>query len=516
MNKENWPDSESLYERLKKYGKSDYYPFHMPGHKRKDMVFENPFDWDITELDGFDDLHHPTGILKEAMEEAAAFYQSDASYFLVNGSSCGILAAISAAVHPGDKLLMARNCHKSVYHGALVNQLETAYLYPDILEDFSCAGGITAEQTEAALRQDVERKIGCVVMTSPTYEGLVSDVEKIAGIVHSHGAILIVDEAHGAHFPFHPAFPRSALTLGADAVIQSLHKTLPSLTQTALLHIRGDRIDRNRIETYLRVYQSSSPSYVLLASIDQCIRFMTGSRGKEAVERYVEHLTDVRQKLSGLKQIRLLDERVVGNYGIYGLDPGKLVLGSVRQNAPVTPFAELSVGGACMTGKELYRRLRERYHLQPEMCTDRSVTLMTSVNDSRQGFDRLLEAVEETDREMDQKMSRKSGRESDNRQNNIKTEKRMKIEENTEKPIARLPIFLATAASCELIPLEESQGRIAAELVCPYPPGIPILVPGEEITEACADRVKAYLEQGFEIHGIIRTGGNRFQISVLK
>lgn len=516
MNKENWPDSESLYERLKKYGKSDYYPFHMPGHKRKDMVFENPFDWDITELDGFDDLHHPTGILKEAMEEAAAFYQSDASYFLVNGSSCGILAAISAAVHPGDKLLMARNCHKSVYHGALVNQLETAYLYPDILEDFSCAGGITAEQTEAALRQDVERKIGCVVMTSPTYEGLVSDVEKIAGIVHSHGAILIVDEAHGAHFPFHPAFPRSALTLGADAVIQSLHKTLPSLTQTALLHIRGDRIDRNRVETYLRVYQSSSPSYVLLASIDQCIRFMTGSRGKEAVERYVEHLTDVRQKLSGLKQIRLLDERVVGNYGIYGLDPGKLVLGSVRQNAPVTPFAELSVGGACMTGKELYRRLRERYHLQPEMCTDRSVTLMTSVNDSRQGFDRLLEAVEETDREMDQKMSRKSGRELDNRQNNIKTEKRMKIEENTEKPIARLPIFLATAASCELIPLEESQGRIAAELVCPYPPGIPILVPGEEITEACADRVKAYLEQGFEIHGIIRTGGNRFQISVLK
>lgn len=243
---------------------------------------------------------------------------------------------------------------------------------------------------------------------------------------------------------------------------------------------------------------------------------MTGSRGKEAVERYVEHLTDVRQKLSGLKQIRLLDERVVGNYGIYGLDPGKLVLGSARQNAPVTPFAELSVGGACMTGKELYRRLRERYHLQPEMCTDRSVTLMTSVNDSRQGFDRLLEAVEETDREMDQKMSRKSGRESDNRQNNIKTEKRMKIEENTEKPIARLPIFLATAASCELIPLEESQGRIAAELVCPYPPGIPILVPGEEITEACADRVKAYLEQGFEIHGIIRTGGNRFQISVLK
>lgn len=504
---ENWLNSESLYERLKKYGETDYYPFHMPGHKRRGMVFDNPFDWDITEIDGFDDLHHPTGILKEAMDSAAAFYQSDATYFLVNGSSCGILSAISAAVSPGGKLLMARNCHKSVYHGALVNQLKTEYLYPEILEDFSCAGGVTAGQVEEVLHQDGGRKIRCVVITSPTYEGLVSDVKKIAETVHRHGAALIVDEAHGAHFPFHPEFPRPAITLGADAVIQSLHKTLPSLTQTALLHIKGDRIDRNRVEAYLRVYQSSSPSYVLLAGIDQCIRFMAGGRGKEAVERYVDNLKEARRELSGLKHIKLLDETVVGSCGIFGLDPGKLVLRRIRQNdAPahkrcsaMTHFNGSSVKGAGLTGKELYRKLRERYHLQPEMCTDAAVTLMTSVNDSRQGFDRLLEAVRELDQEADQKANQETGQEM-----NLKP----------DRAVVRRPISQAVAAPCGPVPLEESPGRIAAELVCPYPPGIPILVPGEEITPSCVARIKNCLRQGFEVHGL-RMKENRCRISVL-
>ena len=472
---ESWMDSESLYERLKKYGETDYYPFHMPGHKRRRMSFDNPFDWDITEIDDFDDLHHPTGILKDAMEGAAVCYQSDATYFLVNGSSCGILAAISAAVQPGSKLLMARNSHKSVYHGALVNQLETEYLYPDILEKFFCAGGITVGQIETALRQDKEGKIRCVVITSPTYEGLVSDIGEIAKTVHRYGAVLVVDEAHGAHFPFHPAFPRSALAKGADVVIQSLHKTLPSLTQTALLHIKGERINRSRVEAYLSVYQSSSPSYVLMASIDQCIRFMAGSRGKEAMERYVDQLKKVRRELSGLCHIKLLDEKVVGSHGIYGIDPGKLVL---------------SAGEAGVAGGKLYRLLRERYHLQPEMCTEAAVTLMTSVNDSGQGFERLLEAVKELDKELGKKTHGKSYQGSG------------RLKSCWSNPVVRLTISQASVAPRELVPLEKSPGRIAAEVVCPYPPGIPILVSGEEITAVCAGQVKAYLGQGLEVHGI--------------
>lgn len=472
----DWLKSASLYERLKKYGETDDYPFHMPGHKRREMKFDNPFEWDLTEIDGFDDLHHPEGILKDAMEGAAAVYQSDAVYFLVNGSSCGILAAVSGAVSPGERILMARNCHKSVYHGVLVNRLEARYLYPEILEDFSCAGGITPKQVEEALEQDRERKIRCVVITSPTYEGLVSDVGKIAEAVHRHGAVLIVDEAHGAHFPFHSFFPVSALALEADVVIQSLHKTLPSLTQTALLHIKGDRIDRNRVETYLSVYQSSSPSYVLLASIDQCIRYMAGSRGRETMENYVNSLRELRQRLAGLEHIKLLDEQVVGSCGIYGLDQGKLVL---------------SAGEAGMSGKELYRHLKERWHLQPEMCTDAAVTLMTSVNDSRQGFSRLAEAV----RELDQELEKGKGTDK----------KEKKKNERIWKPspaAAGITAAQAFAASYRLVPLEKSPGQTAACLVCPYPPGIPVLVPGEEITEQCAAQIRRYLDQNMEVHGL--------------
>lgn len=518
-NAENWLKSDSLYARLKKYGKTDAYPFHMPGHKRREMEFENPFAFDITEIDGFDDLHHPAGILKEAMEGAAALYGSDATFFLVNGSTCGILAAISAAVHPGGRILIGRNCHKSVYQAALVNQLETEYLYPDILEDFCCAGGITAEQVEVALRQDRAGKIKCVVITSPTYEGLVSDVGKIAKAVHRHDALLIVDEAHGAHFPFHPFFPRPALELGADAVIQSLHKTLPSLTQTALLHVKGDRISRNRVETYLRVYQSSSPSYVLLASIDQCIRFLAGSRGKEAMENYVKHLKEVRRELSGLKHIKLLGETLAGSHGIYALDQGKLVL---------------SVNGTGMPGKAFYQRLREKYHLQPEMYTDRTVTLITSVNDSRQGFDRLLEAAGEIDREsgkkIEQEPKRKPGRklkwETDQKTDyrlleecikmenvpaeniKIKQVEKEETEERRREKKNKLTISQAFAASREMIPLEESPGRIAAGMICPYPPGIPLLVPGEEIALLHGAQIRAWLEQGIEIYGLRITENN--------
>ena len=275
---------EELYERLRKYAASDFYPWHMPGHKRRLVEFDNPFSMDITEIDGFDDLHHPEGILKEAMEEAAAVYGSEKTYFLVNGSSCGILAAVSAAVPPGGKLLMARNCHKSAYHAALLQQARVTYIYPE-LEAEGFYGAVRAEDVEAALQADPD--IRAVIVVSPGYEGIVSDIRAIAEAAHAHDCALLVDEAHGAHLPFGKGcgldFPASALEMGADAVIQSLHKTLPSLTQTALLHLgrnSGARMDRDRVELYLRIYQSSSPSYIFMASIDHCIRLMAGEAGK--------------------------------------------------------------------------------------------------------------------------------------------------------------------------------------------------------------------------------------------
>ena len=214
-----------IKDELCKLASSDMYPFHMPGHKRRLDCDINPYTYDITEIDGFDNLHAAEGIIKEAEERAAALWGAKSSFFLVNGSTCGILAALSAALPKKGHLLMARNSHKAAYHAAYLRELQVTYLYP-VFTEFGIQGGILPEQVEAALEAD--ESIEAVFLTSPTYDGIVSDIEKIAEIAHQHGIPLIVDEAHGAHLGFHPYFPKSAITLGADVVIQSLHKTLPA------------------------------------------------------------------------------------------------------------------------------------------------------------------------------------------------------------------------------------------------------------------------------------------------
>ena len=228
-----------LEQKLNELEQSDIYPFHMPGHKRAFLPFANPYAIDITEIEGFDNLHHATGILQEAQQKAADLYGAKKTYYLVNGSTCGLLAAISAAVPRGEKILMARNCHKAVYHAMYLRQLVPVYLYPEDTA-YGIQGQVTPQMVRKQLKQTPD--IRAVVITSPTYDGVVSDIKNIADTVHAYGIPLIVDEAHGAHFGFSQEFPENATRLGADAVIMSVHKTLPAFTQTALLHLCSDRI----------------------------------------------------------------------------------------------------------------------------------------------------------------------------------------------------------------------------------------------------------------------------------
>ena len=261
----------TLYDRLKEYGRSDYYGFHMPGHKRNLTLLGEAFPYgiDITEIDGFDDLHHAEGILKSAQERAARVYHGEETHFLINGSSVGILSAIAGVTRRGDTILVARNCHKSVYHAIEMNGLNPVYLTPGFHTSVQMNTEISPQAVRKALTENP--KIRAVVIVSPTYDGVVSDVEAIAEAVHEKGIPIIVDEAHGAHFGFHPYFPENANKKGADIVIHSLHKTLPSLTQTALLHMNGNFVNRGKVRRYLHMLQSSSPSYVLMASIDFCV-----------------------------------------------------------------------------------------------------------------------------------------------------------------------------------------------------------------------------------------------------
>ena len=261
-------EEELLIHRLKRYERSDMYPFHMPGHKRlkggaeyetwfqNGMAFPNPFEVDITEIDGFDNLHHAEGILKKSMEWAAGLYGADRTWYLINGSTAGLLSAVCGCVPPGGRILMGRNCHKAAYHGVYLHQLQTSYVYPQSTGEWGIQGGILPEDVEKSLKEQPD--IRAVLIVSPTYDGIVSDVKEIARVVHQAGLPLIVDEAHGAHFRYSEVFPQSALELGADVVIQSVHKTLPSLTQTAVLHMKCNRSDKGfymdmeAVERYLQ------------------------------------------------------------------------------------------------------------------------------------------------------------------------------------------------------------------------------------------------------------------------
>lgn len=471
---------DRLYDRLSEYSVSDYYGFHMPGHKRRPVEgVKLPYEIDITEIEGFDDLHHPAGILKEAQELAAEVYGAEETRFLVNGSTVGILSAILGSTDRGDRILVARHCHKSIYHAIALNELRPVYLYPEFDEELHLNTDISVSAVKAALMEYSD--IRAVVIVSPTFDGVISDVEGIAGIVHEYGIPLIVDEAHGAHLGFHPYFEANSLAKGADVVIHSIHKTLPSLTQTALLHIQGGVANRRRIFRYLDMLQSSSPSYVLMASIDNCIHLLH-EQPEQMFEPYVNRLESLRKELKGLKNLRLLEtERY---------DRSKIVI---------------SVKGQGMTGKEIYRELLERYHLQLEMAAGTYVIAMTSVGDTGEGFARLARALHEIDDGIGNRKAKEEARENTGC-----------ADGEAENAMGRLPVneqimTSAQALECrdreagsEYISWQSAAGRISAEYAYLYPPGSPLIVPGERISEEAARALDYYRAAEFSVEGPAR------------
>lgn len=469
---------KKLYQQLEEYSGQDYYPFHMPGHKRNTTLMEGKFlfERDITEIEGFDNLHHAEGILKRAQEDAARLYGTKESFYCVNGSTAALMSAISAAVSRNGKILMARNCHKSVYNTLYLRNIQPVYLYPQLEKEFGINGGISVCDVGKKLAEHDD--IEAVLITSPTYDGIVSDVEKIAEIVHRHGILLIVDEAHGAHLRFSDYFPASAAERGADVVVQSLHKTLPAMTQTALLHICSERVNREQIKKFLGIYQTSSPSYILMASMDACIDMLAG-KGTELFAHYTENLKKTRDRLEKHKKIRLLTEEVIGRAGIYDFDKSKLLF-STRETS--------------LTGRILYQILLEQYHLQMEMQSEDYVLAMTAAGDTEEGFQRLCEAIGEIEKKELQKAA--SG--------DAEQQKRQFLRSVSPYMEMKQGMSPAEAAEspAELCVLEDAVGRISTEFVYLYPPGIPILVPGEYITGLFVENMRRYKELGLDVQGL--------------
>ena len=385
-----------LYNKLKNYSAGGVYPMHMPGHKRNKEYMPDglPYDIDITEIPGFDDLHDSRGILLETEELASGLYGSDKAFMLVNGSTVGILSAIGAMASHGDKMLVARKCHRSVENAAALFGLYAVSLPPTIDEATGAPYSVDPSAIESAL--DNDPSIRLVVVTSPSYEGVVSDIGAIAAIAHGRDATLLVDGAHGAHLGFSAGFPESPVGTGADAVVMSLHKTLPALTQCSLLHVCGDRADPGEIRRRLSVLQTSSPSYVLMASIDHCLRLLSSDSGRLFCD-YERNLAHFREEIKPLKRLSALSSTCglsakatrgggsVAYPGFYAIDPGKIVI-STKKTA--------------LSGFRLAELLRDEHKIELELaCPDYAIA-MTSICDTAEGFDRLAAALLHIDAEI--------------------------------------------------------------------------------------------------------------------
>ena len=375
-----------LYDKLNKYSLSDVYPMHMPGHKRNMALTPPnfPYDIDITEIHGFDDLRFLNGELGETADLAAKLYSSKRAFLLVNGSTVGILAGIGAHVKRGDKILFAKSCHRSVHNAVSLFDLRAVYLKPEIDKKSGVECSITPEMIKNALDNDSDIKL--IVITSPSYEGVISDIRAISEIAQNRGKLLLVDSAHGAHLGLSNKFPENATRCGADIVVMSLHKTLPALTQCSLLHVCSNNADVDELNRLLFVLQTSSPSYVLMSSTDYCLRLLDGDSEK-LFNEYDINLSRFFDSVSDLKSLSVINPKGFNfnaEYpGFFDFDPGKIIIVTKNTN---------------LIGATLADILRTEYKIELEASHPQYAIAMSSICDTSDGFNRLSAALKAIDR----------------------------------------------------------------------------------------------------------------------
>jgi len=439
--------------------------FYTPGHKRGQgspaalarLLGMAALRSDLPELPELDDLFAPSGPIAEAQALAAAAFGADRSWFLVNGSSCGMAAAMLAACDPGDKIVLPRNSHQSAISGAIASGAMPVFVEPACEPSAGLAAGVAPAAIDAALAHHPDAR--AVLVVRPTYQGFCNDLAAIADRVHRDGIPLLVDEAHGAHLAFHPELPQSALAAGADLVVQSSHKTLGALTQAAMLHCQGARIDTERIASALQLLQSSSPNYALLASLD-------AARQQMALEGHAR----MTQTLALAKRAR---DRIPHQAGlpVLGLTPshrsgGASALDPTRLTVDVSP--------AGLSGFAADGLLRDRLGVTAECPLPHHLTFALSLGNAASDTDCLIRSLAILSEQFGCSQASAA----------------FALGERPPSDLSRSPreAFFAPSQS---LPLERAAGEVSAESVCPYPPGIPVLVPGEAIAPATV----AYLQQ---------------------
>ncbi|PCK23720.1 hypothetical protein CEY02_00120 [Bacillus pumilus] len=427
-----------LYTALSQHAEKKPYSFHVPGHHNGDVFFDEARSYfasilqlDVTELEGLDDLHHPTGVIQEAEDLLAKLYGANQSFFLVNGTTVGNLAMVMATCGTGDEIFVQRNCHKSVFHA-----IELAGATPIMLEtEVDRHSHVPTHVTDETVRQAITKYPNCraIVLTYPNYYGHAADLSNLIKLCHDAGIVVLVDEAHGAHFVLGGAFPPSALSYGADVVVQSAHKTLPAMTMGSFLHLQGNRIDAQRIKTLLAMLQSSSPSYPIMASLDVARAYVEEMKGKRKLDGVMRELEKLKKQFNRISHLEVVETDSLST------DPLKCMIRSTKG----------------LTGYEL-KRVLESVEVHPELADEHQVLLVFGLGEMKEvPFTGIEQALQQSDSLLEGK---------------VQLQKRSPSIELVEQ-----------RQGIEVVPFEKAAGRISAESVIPYPPGIPLMMKGERI-----------------------------------
>jgi arginine/lysine/ornithine decarboxylase len=475
-----------LFTALTQYIAKNYAYLHLPAHRQGKALSEllspggrSLLHLDLTELPGLDDLYYPQEAIARAQELAAALYKASQSFFLVNGTSGGIQALILSLCRPGDELLLPRNCHRAVLGGLILSGAKPVYLPPVINQEFGFAAGIAPEELTRTLNE--HRDCRGLLLVHPTYYGVAGDLAKLTAFVHQENKPVLVDEAHGAHFPFHPALPPDALSCDADAVVQSMHKLGGSLTQSSLLHLKGRRLASSRVADSLRLLQTSSPSYLLLASLDVARRQMALT-GYKLLDQALEIAFQARDEISKISGLKIFGAENLNYQGACFFDPTRIVI-SVKQWG--------------LTGYRVAQLLSSTYRVQVEMADYYNLVAVVSLGSTREDAQALVKGLSEI------------------------WQKEAKI----NQPLPDVPLYPppvpvrltpreAWFAPNRLVSLKESAGLISTQEITISPPGVPLLFPGEEITIEMRDYLGQLKKINIPVKGF--TGPQKDRLQVIK
>ncbi len=457
---------DSTLDFLLQHAAKDPVSFHMPGHKGSQLYrrfgyenfLDNFMDCDITEIPGADNLFQTEGILQATRERYGKLYETEYSYMLINGTSGGIIAAILASVKEGGTLIMARNCHKSVFNALGLGGMQPAYIYPELLEEYGISGEVTPQEVERAIQANPEA--GAIILPSPNYYGICSDIRSIAEVAHKYGKILIVDQAHGAHLKWLGG-PECAEAAGADIVINSIHKTLGSFTQSAVLNLNSKLVDRYLLEDKLQAIQSTSPSYLLMTSLDINARLLEEYQ-ESLIGDWNRNLDFAYEELSKIPGLR-----VIG--GLTNLDRSKI---------------NLDTTGWGITASELEEMLMEK-GIFSELTTGNILMLMTGIGNRRCDFERLLDALKTI---------------------HVGLEIPAEPARTTAGRLPGRKKLYPIPKQKTRVKLEDAAGLICAASIIPYPPGIPLICPGEKMEAEDLAYVAKLRENGEKVIGINELG----------